>query len=104
MPTSSKYGKLYTALMINKLNELAPIESILDIGVGEGTYFDILSPYLKNTKWSGIEAWEPYITKYNLRRKYKTFMDKDIHQINFDEVSSCHLLILGNVVEHMTKQ
>jgi hypothetical protein len=35
MPTSSKYGKLYTALMINKLNELAPIESILDIGVGE---------------------------------------------------------------------
>ena len=31
-------------------------------------------------------------------------MDKDIHQINFDEVSSCHLLILGNVVEHMTKQ
>ena len=66
MPTSSKYGKLYTALMINKLKDLLPIESILDVGVGEGTYSDILSPYLENAIWSGIEVWEPYITEYNL--------------------------------------
>jgi hypothetical protein len=42
--------------MINKLNKLAPIETILDIEVGEETYFNILSPYLENTKWSGVEA------------------------------------------------
>ena len=104
MPTSSKYGKLYTALMINKLNELAPVETILDIGVGEGTYFNILSPYLENTKWTGIEAWEPYITKYNLRHKYDILINKDVRQINFDEGFSCDLTIFGDVLEHMTKQ
>lgn len=89
--------------MINKLNEISPIQSILDIGVGEGTYFNILSPYLENTKWSGIEAWEPYIKKYELRQKYEILINKDVRQINFAEGPSYDLAIFGDVLEHMTK-
>ena len=89
--------------MIKKLNEFSPIESILDIGVGEGTYFNILSPYLENTKWSGIEIWKPYITKYDLRSKYEILINRDVRQINFDEGPSYDLTIFGDVLEHMTK-
>ena len=104
MPTSSKYGKLYTALMINKLAELVPINSILDVGVGEGTYFNILSPYFENIKWSGIEVWKPYILKYNLGSKYQILINQDVRQINFAEGPSYDLTLFGDVIEHMTKQ
>ena len=104
MPTSSKYGKLYTALMINKLKDLLPIESILDVGVGEGTYSDILSPYLENTTWSGIEVWKPYITKYNLGNKYQILINQDVRQINFAEGPSYDIALFGDILEHMTKE
>ena len=74
MPISSNYGKLYTALVINKLNEYHSIDSILDVGAGEGTYYNLLSPYLGNIKWSGIEVWEPYCTKYDLQNKYEIYV------------------------------
>ena len=104
MPTSSKYGKLYTALMINKLKDLLPIESILDVGVGEGTYSDILSPYLENTTWSGIEVWKPYITEYNLGNKYQILINQDVRQINFAEGPSYDIALFGDILEHMTKE
>ena len=104
MPTSSKYGKLYTALMINKLKDLLSIESILDVGVGEGTYSDILSPYLENTTWSGIEVWKPYITEYNLGNKYQILINQDVRQINFAEGPSYDIALFGDILEHMTKE
>ncbi|SVE36985.1 uncharacterized protein METZ01_LOCUS489839, partial [marine metagenome] len=104
MLASSKYGKHYTALMIHKLAELVPINSILDVGVGEGTYFNILSPYLENIKWSGIEVWKPYILKYNLGSKYQILINQDVRKINFAEGPSYDLTLFGDVIEHMTKQ
>ncbi|MDC0196784.1 hypothetical protein OAJ93_04210 [Gammaproteobacteria bacterium] len=72
--------------------------------MGEETYFNILSPYLENTKWSGIEVWEPYIIKYNLRRKYEILINTDVRQINYDEGSSYDLTMLGDIRERMTRQ
>ena len=90
--------------MINKLKDLLPIESILDVGVGEGTYSDILSPYLENTTWSGIEVWKPYITKYNLGNKYQILINQDVRQINFAEGPSYDIALFGDILEHMTKE
>ncbi len=104
MPTSSKYGKLYSALMIKKLRELLPVQSILDVGVGKGTYFDILSPHLENIKWSGIEVWEPYIERYNLEKKYQILISQDVRQIDFSQGPYYDLTLFGDIIEHMTKK
>ena len=104
MPTSSKYGKLYTAAMINKLKNFLPIESILDVGVGEGTYFNILLPYLENIRWSGIDVWKPYIKKYHLDNKYQNLINQDVRQINFAEGPSYDIGLFGDILEHVTKK
>ena len=103
MPTSSKYGKLYSALMIRKLSELYPLKSILDIGVGEGTYYEILSSDLANVAWSGVEIWEPYIEKYKLRDKYPVLMNQDVRKIDFSTEPKWDLSLLGDILEHMSK-
>ena len=104
MPTSPKYGKLYTALIKKKLSKLLPIQSILDVGVGEGTYFDILSPHLEHIKWSGIEVWKPYIKKYDLEKKYQILINQDVRRIDFSQGPFYDLTLFGDIIEHMTKQ
>ena len=41
--------------------------TILDVGPGEGTYYNLLNDYFTNM--DAVEVWEPYINQYNLRNK-----------------------------------
>jgi predicted TPR repeat methyltransferase len=78
------------------------IENILDIGPGNGTYFNLLSN-LKKFNWEGVEAWKPYIEKFELEKKYNKIYQGDIR--NFDWTNKHYdLVIAGDVLEHMTKE
>lgn len=99
MGISSKHGKVetYNWILANKDS----INTILDIGVGSGTYFNLLSP-IKQFNWTGVEAWNEYIVKFNIKEKYNTIHNVDIREFNWDTVYD--LIIAGDVLEHMSKQ
>ena len=103
MPGSSDFGKLYTALMITQLVDSGLIKTIIDVGVGRGTYYELLSPHLPQLDWTGVEVWAPYIDQFNLHNKYTKLINQDVREINFEAEPQRDLAILGDILEHMPK-
>lgn len=107
MPTSSNEGK---DIIRNWVSEFShEIKNVLDIGVGQGTYHRMFTKkkfgnLLGNSHWTGIEAWAPYIEKYNLNSTYDLIINEDIRKINFDNFKTIDLTFAGDVLEHMTKE
>jgi cyclopropane fatty-acyl-phospholipid synthase-like methyltransferase len=96
MSDSVAQGKEQTKKWIVQNN----IKTILDIGTGRGNYSDLLKG-VNIEKIDGIEVWEPYIERYNLKNKYNNIFLYDVRQwenFNYD------LIIFGDVLEHMTKE
>ena len=92
MPTSSKSGKTSIKWLMSKIP--AP-STALDIGCGEGTY----AKMFPKLKWTGVEIWEPYVEKYNLRSVYPALILEDARKFNTDEYFD--VCFLGDVLEHM---
>jgi SAM-dependent methyltransferase len=79
------------------------ITSVLDVGPGRGTYARVLAPLGAGPRISmdAVEVWEPYVSRYNLRAKYRRVMVADIrdwHKFTYD------LVIFGDVLEHMPRE
>jgi SAM-dependent methyltransferase len=105
MPTSMKSGKQWTVNWIK--NNQNKINSILDLGCGMGTYSHLLknkNNILRDANWVGIEAWAPYIEKYNLKTKYNTVHNVDIRNLNYKKLGTFDLCFMGDVLEHITKE
>lgn len=104
MPTSSIWGKQQT-LDWFKTNE-SNIKTILDIGIGEGTYYNLLTNnnVCNHSEWIGIEVWEPYIEKYDLRSKYHKIINEDVRNIDFNSIGKVSVTIAGDILEHITKE
>ena len=98
MPGSSYEGKDLSAHWIVDNN----IKTILDVGVGAGTYSVILKEKnIKMDKIDGIEAWAPYVEEFDLANKYDNLFQVDAREWedwNYD------LVIFGDVLEHMSKE
>lgn len=104
MPYSDSRGK---DTIINWLLEKTDIKKILDVGCGCGTYPDMLKEkhnLLKNAEWVGIEAWEQYISEFNLKKKYNVLFNEDARYFDWNKVKDIDLVIFGDVLEHMTKE
>lgn len=105
MPYSLKGGKEQTAEWF--LDNQDKISRVLDIGVGSGTYARLIKDQYgicKNADWVGIEAWTPYIEKFNLNSLYNTIINEDARKINWDTLGSFSTTIAGDVLEHMSKK
>jgi SAM-dependent methyltransferase len=98
MGTSSNRGKKQILDWVS--DHRGQINSILDIGSGSGTYYDLLSP-IKKFNWEAIEIWQPYIDKFFLENKYSTVYNIDIK--NFTFFKSYDLIIAGDILEHLSK-
>jgi len=81
------------------------ISRILDIGAGSGTYYRLITDagIAKNVEWIAIEAWKPYIEKFNLRSKYSKVINEDVRKIDWKSFRNIDVAIAGDVLEHMTK-
>jgi predicted TPR repeat methyltransferase len=104
MPTSSVLGKDFT---IDWIRQTPNLNNILDIGAGEGTYPNLCkneNNLLTNSKWYGVEAWEPYITEYNLTSLYDVLINEDVRKLDWQCMPNFDLVICGDVLEHMTKE
>ena len=82
------------------------VRTVLDVGVGSGTYSDILRPHVEVI--DGIEAWIPYSTEFDLKNKYDEMMYGDIRAyaeflppIVLGSDDGYDLIIFGDVLEHM---
>jgi glycosyltransferase involved in cell wall biosynthesis len=98
MPGSFPDGKLYTMTIVKAMNP----ETVLDVGPGVGTYSDLFRHYeIPIERFDAVEIWEPYITKYQLEKKYTNVHKADIREWeNFDY----DLVVLGDILEHMSKE
>ena len=100
MGTSTHYFKKETINFIVK-NYDKNI-SILDIGAGCGTYYDLLNP-LGYNNIDGVEAFYAYVKKFNLEKKYNKLFIGDITKLNIN-FNNYNLIIMGDVFEHLKKE
>lgn len=98
MPMSSTEGKDW--IVGRALRHLSGRPAtILDVGVGCGTYLDLLGPILPLARWIGVEIWEPYVARFDLAARYDELIVADVRDL--DPLPAADLIILGDVVEHM---
>lgn len=95
MPSSSSLGK---KRIVDWFNEQDSIKTILDLGVGEGTYPKLLG--IDKYRWIGVEIYSPYVKKYNLDKLYNELIIGDIFNLKLPE-ADC--VIAGDVLEHLVK-
>jgi predicted TPR repeat methyltransferase len=104
MGTSLSTGKPETlAWFIDNQNN---INRVLDIGVGCGTYIDLIkfnNNICSNAEWIGVEAWQSYINEFNLTKKYDTVINQDARTLDWNALGKFSVIIAGDVLEHMTK-
>jgi hypothetical protein len=99
MPYSSEEGKDFVRSFFAGRRD---IDYVVDVGPGAGTYFDLLDPHLAVSCWTAIEVWAPYIDQFNLRSKYSEVILADVYYIDWQKIGNPDLIILGDVLEHMT--
>ena len=70
---------------------------ILDVGVGVGTYGKLLKGM--GYRMDGIEAWLPYIMKYDLKKLYDNII---IGNVMTYDTSNYDVIIMGDILEHLS--
>lgn len=84
---------------VDKINGLGTVR-VLDVGAGAGNWLDWLAKNNFKGSVDALEVWEPYIRKFKLQKRYDKVIQvdaRDWDDWNYDVV------ILGDIVEHMTK-
>ncbi|MBE7188919.1 bifunctional 2-polyprenyl-6-hydroxyphenol methylase/3-demethylubiquinol 3-O-methyltransferase UbiG [Jatrophihabitans endophyticus] len=95
---SSAEGKPWTRERIARLARETSL-TVLDVGPGVGTYATLLAG-LPVERMLAIEAWEPYLETYHLADLYD---DVVVGDVRTTALPPCDVVILGDVVEHMTR-
>lgn len=83
------------------------IKRILDIGVGSGTYINLIKikhNVCSDADWVGVEAWLDYIKEFKLESKYNCIINQDARKLNWKALGRFDVAIAGDVLEHMTKE
>jgi hypothetical protein len=98
MPQSQQ-SDLGTNIIVRKIIS-NPNNVVLDIGIGEGKWGKLLKG---RVSWiEGIEAWKPYIIKYNLPQFYNELYNIDLRQFEFNKKYT--VAVLGDVLEHLSRE
>ena len=95
MPFSSESGKASIKWVMSKIP--AP-NTALDIGCGSGTY----AKMFPKLEWTGVEIWEPYVEKYDLKSLYKNLFV--VNAKGWDSDDHFDVCFLGDILEHMTAE
>jgi hypothetical protein len=103
MGRSSMEGK---DVIFNWFKNKQDIDVIVDIGAGKGMYRKISSKQkiLHKANWIAVEVWKPYIDEFQLDQRYDKIINQDARTIDYASLSPIDLTIMGDVLEHMTKE
>lgn len=105
MPSSDPQGK--DQILDWVYNITSPIRRVLDLGTGQGTYSDLFrkrQTTISYSHWVGVEAWQPYIERFDLKSKYNEIINEDIRTVDYSKLSPIDLAFAGDVLEHITKE
>ena len=95
---SSPEGKSWIHDRVVALAVDGPLE-VVDVGPGVGTYAKLLrGPAV--SRIVGIEVYEPYVQTYRLREYYDDVVVGDVREV---PIPACDVVVLGDVVEHMSE-
>ena len=89
----SYFKKEVREYLISRFNKDS---SVLDVGCGSGTYYNLLGDYFKNIE--GVEVFKGYIDKYGLESKYRKVYCADIRDF---EYKNYDIIIFGDILEHL---
>lgn len=95
MATSYSYFKDEIAEYLKK--GFKKSAKILDVGCGEGTYYNLLGKYFPNIE--GVEVFKPNIDNYELESKYKKVYCIDIKDFIYPH--KYDIVIFGDIIEHL---
>ena len=70
--------------------------TVLDVGAGEGTYFNYLGDYFKNM--DAVEVFKPNIDRYELKNKYREVYNVNIKNFKYPKYD---IIIFGDIIEHL---
>ncbi len=80
------------------------VDTVVDIGPGEGTYADLLRPMFPRARFFGVEKWAPYIRRFGLDAKYDEVIVADGAWLDWQRLGKgIELVIFGDVLEHMAE-
>lgn len=97
MPGSYRH---FDALIGDRISLDFPRDTqILDVGAGSGKYRDILHDF---PDIDAIEPHSPYIERFELHNRYRRVFDCSAQHISPYQPSWYDLVIMGDVLEHMT--
>lgn len=104
MPTSSTEGKDW---LLPRIAAELP-GTILDVGAGDGTYARLLRGYARDHEVStegstltALEIHRPYVGDFELEKLYDKVIVGDVRKRKLPTVD---VVILGDVIEHMSKE
>lgn len=75
--------------------------NILDIGAGQGTYYDLLADHF--ITFDAVEIWGPYIHEYQLNKKYRNVFNVNIMEFTFGK-DDYDIIIMGDTLEHLSRE
>lgn len=85
-------------LIVDWVREINPA-TIVDVGAGAGTYYNLLSHHLDAT-WTAVEIWAPFVREYNLTGRYDRVVIGDAPWVDWSLLPA-DLVVFGDVLEHM---
>lgn len=78
------------------IDNFDPNSTILDVGCGSGTYYNLLYNNFKHI--DGVEVFEPNIIEHKLKEKYERIFCCDIKDFKYEHYD---LIIFGDILEHL---
>src|SRR6056300_534414 len=93
--------------IVNWVKTLDNINTIVDVGAGSGTYYNLFVEefsMLKDARWIGLEVWKRAIEKWGIDKVYSSVINEDARTFDWTKVSNIDLVIMGDVLEHMKKE
>lgn len=101
MPFSVSSLRPWTLNCLSDLIDIEQIRTVVDVGAGGGANLEFYRPWMPQSEWTCIEAWEPYVERFELNVRYAECIVSDVRNM---ELPKADLYIFGDVLEHMTKE
>lgn len=99
MGTSHPETKRWVASRVMR----AKARRVLDVGAGAGNWLDALRRVGYRGQVHALEVWAPYIEEFRLASRYDEVRELDARELTEDDFAAYDVVILGDVLEHMTK-